>query len=172
MRFFDGNYNLLGEADAAARRTSYYERHLPQICPRLPPDFARFLRLGAAGTPELKVHDGRLVALDITRAEGRAVLTISVGDLQSGYSLLTLTFFGSLRLPNVIGIARAIAASGDEFLHDEADVSPDGVPTYRLSTTSDALTLEFHFTDFSFRTRPVATRFEPSIARPSIRELP
>jgi hypothetical protein len=146
-----------------------YWQHLEQLHPRLPGGLLPLASPDAA----LDLHDGLIDRLE-ERGDASIVLGVLRGNVQAGYSLVELTYFGAevytesfpalrLALNAVIPLERGDVVSYvpmTEILYDEIDEAEDGHFVHRFLLFPFG---EFavRFRDFSFQVEPVSERRLP-----------
>jgi hypothetical protein len=123
--FADGD--LRGGETEDAERIAAYEARIAAIAPRLPPSLAR---LGK----ELSLHDGLIESIQWTPAAATLEVSLVIGDLEHGYSVVHLVYGGAqLGEPRLAALRRAAESRHVEVLYDEVDIDEeDGLFVHRL----------------------------------------
>ena len=148
MKFFTANWHsgrLSEKAYAAA--LANYSRYLRAIQPTLPPSLRRL----AAG---LSLHDGLVEKARI--GSHTLALSLRVGDLQRGYSSVTLRYSGVRSPGSHASKLKRAALSGAELLSDEIGVASSGF-THSLYF-SEGTELEIAFTALALSQSPRRSR--------------
>ena len=102
-------------------------------------------------------HDAYLVALEHEPEHSRLTLRLRCGDLQRGYSDVTLAFSQvAVERATLDMLRRAVRPAQVEVLYDEVDRSGDGFEYRLLLYPDDEVSIQFK--DVNLVERPVADR--------------
>ncbi len=137
MKFFtrDWHQGELSDSEADAAVPAY-EAHLRTIAPSLPDALLRL----TSGT---SLHDGLIEQVIVDAEEGELSLALRIGDLQVGYSTLTLAYAGVFKPARQVSTFRQLLRAGAELLSDEVDISPAGFVHRLYFSTTEEVSLVF-----------------------------
>jgi hypothetical protein len=106
----------------------------------------------------LNPHDAHVLDVEHEPVSRTLRLRLRCGDLQSGYSDVSLTFSGAmLRAADAATLARARRPADFEILYDEVDRADAGAFEYRL-LLHPVGEVAFRFSDVTVVRKPVADR--------------
>lgn len=115
-----------------------YEQHLSALLPKMPKSIAALAN-------EVNLHDGLIGEVIVNSKARRVTMELRCGDVQTGYSDLTLSYSGvRFEKLNLATLARRARDRRTELLCDEVDVDESGDYVHRiLFWPKDELSIAF-----------------------------
>jgi hypothetical protein len=149
MRFFTREWHRgqVPEAEAEARPEAY-ARHLKALGASLP---AQAAELGS----QTSLHDARVLGVDYDRSAQHLALCLRIGDQQTGYADLDLSYSGAVVDPASLDVLRSARRPAEvELLYDEFDAAGASAEHMFLFWPTGEATIRFRDLAWTKTSRP------------------